>query len=966
MANFKSFKAEQTIEFGERNIIIGKNGSGKSNLLSAISAIFLLDSSGRPQYNDNEGASVLKIDIYNSARRFPLPDHFTLSAVFKERVEYYVNDRLISREELGSLLENAGFSRENIVAQGTISAIGEMAPSARHAYISRIAGVARYEESRAQALRYLDDGNEEKITGMLERIDLKTRRSEEYERRLAEYERLRKRKAEVEYELMCWEVKELNNEIEGMVTEERPGEAEQDEGLIDYEIKESRAGICKIRDEIAEIEEYLNRYDRGMVEQIARGIGDLNKENAGNTNDSEKSINVYNNKVKALEQERNKKVQLLEDTAKEETEAYVYLKALKYLDAMGEVQEDPRLLEAQAAQKRREIEDCRRGHRPSESLPTLIAARKQLWIRERALKTELKELEEAVHSHNNRMLYLGKQSINIFESIKEEDGVFGTVFSLFSVPSEIVDAYEAVTQNSHFWVVVRDADVATRLAGKVEGRTTFLALDIIDQRYAASRSKQGTDKSIEDERLIRLSKLVRCDKKYRSIAELICKDFYICPDIELALQLSEKYHANMVTLEGDLANKSGSITGGYEQTNTIMRELRQYMARAGEARGALRRVAEQLIELGTRIRHCEMAGEDEGRALENLMAVEKYLGWKIALAQGQKIKVRETAAVEAESRRLQERIPMLRLELAELEDQLAKYASKRERMDQLIGQVRRSQELGAALAALMRREQTLIDSMYASHARDTSSQEDSVSTSIQRQRKYMLIDKRSGILKKLGVSDFRSLAVRNDREGLVRELKALNSEMKGYYGLARQEAFTDAGAGLRAQLEGLRGSREKIVDFMARLDQRKEETFFLTFSMISANYAYFYRQITGGASELLLNENTVDISIDGTVTSLALLSGGQKTVIALCLLFAVHKNDPAPFYVFDEIDANLDSSYRVKVYEIIRETDAQYFITSFKEESLRCGDHFFGVAVDNKASFVGEIDAGLAAETIKY
>jgi len=46
---------------------------------------------------------------------------------------------------------------------------------------------------------------------------------------------------------------------------------------------------------------------------------------------------------------------------------------------------------------------------------------------------------------------------------------------------------------------------------------------------------------------------------------------------------------------------------------------------------------------------------------------------------------------------------------------------------------------------------------------------------------------------------------------------------------------------------------------------------------------------------------------------LQLLSGGQKTLTALALIFAIQRSDPAPFYLFDEIDANLDPEYRVAV-----------------------------------------------------
>ena len=71
-----------------------------------------------------------------------------------------------------------------------------------------------------------------------------------------------------------------------------------------------------------------------------------------------------------------------------------------------------------------------------------------------------------------------------------------------------------------------------------------------------------------------------------------------------------------------------------------------------------------------------------------------------------------------------------------------------------------------------------------------------------------------------------------------------------------------------------------------------------------------------------------------------------------------------PFYVFDEIDANLDNNYSSKVYEMIKESGSQYFISSFKEESLVCGDKFFMLSSQNKESYVAEVDRMNAVEWV--
>ncbi|ORZ40308.1 putative chromosome segregation protein sudA [Catenaria anguillulae PL171] len=82
------------------------------------------------------------------------------------------------------------------------------------------------------------------------------------------------------------------------------------------------------------------------------------------------------------------------------------------------------------------------------------------------------------------------------------------------------------------------------------------------------------------------------------------------------------------------------------------------------------------------------------------------------------------------------------------------------------------------------------------------------------------------------------------------------------------------------------------------------------------------------------------------------LSGGQKSLVALALIFAIQQCDPAPFYLFDEIDANLDAQYRTAVANKIHDLgqNAQFITTTFRAELLAHADQFYGVSFKDKAS----------------
>jgi len=87
------------------------------------------------------------------------------------------------------------------------------------------------------------------------------------------------------------------------------------------------------------------------------------------------------------------------------------------------------------------------------------------------------------------------------------------------------------------------------------------------------------------------------------------------------------------------------------------------------------------------------------------------------------------------------------------------------------------------------------------------------------------------------------------------------------------------------------------------------------------------------------------------------LSGGQKTVVALAIIFAIQRCDPSPFYLFDEIDSNLDDVHRTSVARMItaQSDTTQFITTTFRSEMLVNANQFLGVAFVNKASRASEI-----------
>jgi energy-coupling factor transporter ATP-binding protein EcfA2 len=91
----------------------------------------------------------------------------------------------------------------------------------------------------------------------------------------------------------------------------------------------------------------------------------------------------------------------------------------------------------------------------------------------------------------------------------------------------------------------------------------------------------------------------------------------------------------------------------------------------------------------------------------------------------------------------------------------------------------------------------------------------------------------------------------------------------------------------------------------------------------------------------------VAFSRGNETVSLKLLSGGQKTLVALALIFAIQRCDPAPFYLFDEIDAALDPQYRTTVAKLLRRqadderNPAMFVVTTFHPQVWFAGTVWF-------------------------
>jgi structural maintenance of chromosome 3 (chondroitin sulfate proteoglycan 6) len=217
---------------------------------------------------------------------------------------------------------------------------------------------------------------------------------------------------------------------------------------------------------------------------------------------------------------------------------------------------------------------------------------------------------------------------------------------------------------------------------------------------------------------------------------------------------------------------------------------------------------------------------------------------------------------------------------------------------------------------------------------------------------------------------------------LRRQLANINTEAKRYRhvnkkAIEQYRAFSVEQEDLEQRESELTHSAESIKSLIQTLDTRKEEAIARTFAQISDNFSHIFAQLEPSATGTLVLQRdeeqgmytgvAIRVRFDGQleIASLAQLSGGQKALVALTLVFAIQKFAPAPFYLFDEVDSALDQKYRCAVAEVIHTVchpedgsdAAQVIFTTFKPELLEQCDSYFAVRYDRGRSTVVNIHA---------
>lgn len=240
---------------------------------------------------------------------------------------------------------------------------------------------------------------------------------------------------------------------------------------------------------------------------------------------------------------------------------------------------------------------------------------------------------------------------------------------------------------------------------------------------------------------------------------------------------------------------------------------------------------------------------------------------------------------------------------------------------------------------------------------------------------------------------------------ITARLKKVNEALKKYRHVNKKafeqyNSFTTQQEQLLQRREELDASQASIEELIAHLDETRDVAIERTFKGVSKSFAeIFERLVPAGHGRLVIQrkadrhrqepedsdeeaaknsvDNYVGVGISVSFNSKVMdeqqkvqqLSGGQKSLCALCLIFAIQMEETSPMVIFDEVDANLDAQYRTAVASLMQsistEKGTQFICTTFRPEIVMVADKCYGVTFRNKSSGIGCYSADDALEFVE-
>jgi chromosome segregation protein len=981
---FKSFAKKTVFEFSRESThdkkarsitgIVGPNGSGKSNVADAIRWVlgeqsFKLIRCKKAddvifhgsQTKARQGFAEVSLFLNNEDKELEIEysEVVLTRRVYRDgETEYLINKNKVRLFDILMLCAKANFGQRSysIVGQGMVDHIINISAFERKEFFDEATGVKQYQIKRDQSVNRLKHSREnlEKSNHILAelepRLRLLTRQIKKLEQRKEIEESLRAMQRQ--YYGAMW------HDLQKNITRQR-----EDFNIKDVLKKDLEFSLNNLQISLAQLAREESRKD--IFNELQK---DYNKLNA-DKNELLKELTMIKGKMSLEYVKVGKQNLSWMENKKEEIDARI-----------------------------KEIKESLRN------------AENKLVFTEETLKTseiKYKEIEESLAVWQNNLnaaeidlarIKSGDRSSGSFESVKAIlrqrsfiDGIFGTVADLGKTDKMYEVALATAAGNRLSGIVVQNDEVAVKCINYLKQNrlapVTFFPLNKLNARDVDERSRNILG---ETGAIGFAVELLSFDPKYKKVFQLIFGNTIVIDNLDSAKRIGIG-RERMVTLEGDVSEKTGVMKGGFRRPGFVqwfsgsdeqklatqeeklkeiallkskietgMRDRNNLLHEVNELKiqiqvnetknkglsNDLEGLQKEINQINRDIEENQISPGDQDRYLKNLNSQKTEFENKIEALEVQIAKSRQTIDafnLEEEKKRqevfrlqkemqdFQNRLNDISREVNDVNISLAKLETKKEDLEKEI-----TQELGAdvKIEELSRQEFLNLDSLWFE------------------------IGKLKHNLELIGGIDEEVI---NEHKEVSERYEFLHNQV-----LDLDKAIVDL---------------EKIV---VELDEIINKNFNTAFKKINEAFAnYFEKIFSGGKAKLELiqkekpenlglsdseaqrlgdseisEEKTVLVSTGveimaappgKKVDNIAVLSGGERTMTSLALICAIIDSNPAPFVVMDEVDAALDEANSEKFAAIIQDLSykAQFIVITHNRVVMHVADVLYGVAISD-------------------
>ncbi len=954
---FKSFADKIDIKLDNKiTCIVGPNGSGKSNIVDAVRWV-LGEQSVKSLRGDGSMSDVIfsgsksrnalnvawvELLFDNSDRYLNVP--YTEISI-KRRVyrsgenEYYLNNEKCRLKDIINLLLDSGVGKEsfNIISQGEVDRIISTSPIDRRVILEEAAGILKYKKRKEEALRKLDrtHNNLDRVNDIIAELELQVTPLKEQSKKAKEYLENKEGLEQYEVALLARDIQYLSNEIEkNKLKREQLGQ----EILILS--NESSSSDAKMMEDNQRLEQYEKEFSNinskllEVTEEVERINGErkLLKERANaNKNESEVAEQLRN----LLDQKGtlNKNIQLL--TMEIET-------ITDHIDEFDKKIEDIKKKMDQLLNQRAVEQD------------TYSKLDQSIINTKHRIDSLMVEMDHGGNIPNSVRRILKSNSLS---------GICDTIGNIIQTDQKYMKALEVAISSSKNFIITEDEisskNAINYLKDNCIGRATFFPLTVIKPRYIDKNVIEKIENNTDF--IAVLSDVVEYDKKYENIIYNQLGTTLVSSNIDSATRLSKviSHRYKVVTLEGDVVHVGGSMSGGSsyqyksmmflkQGLNTLEMNLKNYEQtmvltkdKIEEINKKLEDVNEQYVTLShsktlegelldTKGRELESLGKDleaMNREIESLKGLKNN-----SLSEIEEDFINQYNLKNATKEKLSLDSKNLSKKIEKLKDELEKRSADEKIKNQNIRDLEKELK---QLEIETKKMEVKLDTML-----NTLNEE--YSLTYEKAKKDYILD--------IPIDEARSKVI---------AYKA-NIKKLGMVNLAAIEEFERVNTRyefLTKQKEDLLGAEDTLLEIMNEMDSVMVEEFSNTYEKIRAEFKTVFKELFGGGNaDLKLTDPehllTTGVEIVASppgkkLTTISLLSGGEKTFTAISLLFSILNVKTVPFCLFDEVEAALDEA-NVEAfgkYLAHYKEKTQFLIITHKKKTMEFSDTLYGITM---------------------